>query len=598
MKILGIHEGHNATASLMIDGEIVAAANEERFTRKKNEAGYPQKAIEYCLKEAKISPDQLDLIALVGLNVNLVWSKIKRESSFKIEDWVFEQQHYFKPLLIEKKDPAETLWNYLQQVEARKGIQETPYDFTNLKKDTLFNFDFKKARVDAVVNHLKVNPNKIQFVNHHQCHRYYAYYASPFREDTLILTVDGEGDGANATVAIVKDGKITTVHVGNNCQIARIYRYITLMLGMKPLEHEYKVMGLAPYANSKETDRAYTVFSEILEVDGLDFKWKNKPQDLYFHFVKKLEGCRFDGIAGALQKFTEELILTWARNAIRQFGIKTVVFSGGVAMNIKLNLRLAQLPEIENFFVSATPSDESNCLGACYVLMEEYCRAQGLSTSLIKPLTHAYLGPSHSGEEIKEFLKQKNKGGKFILEENVTNRKLAQYLVNGKIIGLCRGRMEFGARALGNRSILADPSNPEIISKINSQIKFRDFWMPFTPSLLEERASDYIQNPKNLDSPFMTLGFESTGLGKKELIAALHPADLTARPQIVKKNINPDYYDVIKEFENLTGIGGVLNTSLNLHGLPIVNGPADALEVMENSELDMLCFGNFLIRRS
>lgn len=362
---------------------------------------------------------------------------------------------------------------------------------------------------------------------------------------------------------------------------------------MKPLEHEYKVMGLAPYANAKELARAYPVFDELMRVEGLEFRWNKKPKDLYFHFKDKLEGCRFDGIAGALQKVVEELTVQWVKNAIQRTGIRQVVFAGGLAMNIKLNMVIASMPEVTNLFVGPNPTDESNAIGVCYYITNEYYKQK----RKMAPMEHSYYGSNITNYGVIKAIDENNIRNKYRIIQGVTNKSIAQYLTKGKTIGICRGRMEFGARALGNRSILANPSDSNIVRKINDQIKFRDFFMPFTPSILYERANDYLINPKNIASPFMTIGFDSTPLARKELIAAMHPADFTIRPQIIKKEVNPDYYDLIKEFEKLTGIGGVLNTSLNLHGYPIVRSPKDAIEVMENSELDMMYFGDILMMR-
>lgn len=598
MIILGIHDGHTATACIMKDGKIIAAISEERLVRKKNEMGYPKNAIDACLKYSKIKPNEIDLVAVSTINLNMLWAKIKRESAFTINDYIREQHEYFKPLLIEGKSPGEVTWKYIKNVEDRKGVMPSQYDFSILNESNFSdNNVHKKIRIDAILKHLKISEDKIHFVDHHACHAYFAYYSSPFRGDTLILTIDGFGDGNNATISVSRNNKIERIFATNECKIATIYKYITLLLGMKPTEHEYKVMGLAPYSNSKELERSYRVFSDIFEINDLNFVWKNKPKDLYFHFLEKLEGCRFDGIAAAVQKMVEDLCVKWVRNAIKKTGINKVVLAGGVAMNIKLNLLIAKMPEVSSLFIGPSPADESTPIGACYYVMEKYCEKNNISGSIIAQLDHAYLGTEFTKEDILNAIKKTGVDKKYKIETNINNKEIAKELVNGKVIGVCRGRMEFGARALGNRSILADPSNPNIIQKINSQIKFRDFWMPFTPSILFERCDDYIINDKRIYSPFMTIGFDSTPLAQKEIIASLHPADLTARPQMVRKDINPDYYDLIKEFEKITGIGAVLNTSLNLHGLPVVCSPEDAIEVMEKSEIDMIYFGDVLITR-
>lgn len=593
MIVLGLEQGHNGTACLMKDGKILAVLSKERFSRKKNDLGYPREEIDWCLNYAGIKPDQIDVVAESTINEDMMWLMLKRESDFSIEEYVREQHEYFKPLLIEKQKPANQLkWEYFKKLETTRGIKETNYDRSMLSERNFTDSKLSmRIKTKTILEHLKIDPKKIRFVDHHTCHAHFAYFSSPFRTQTMVLTADAFGDGLNATVSIAKGNNIKRIASTNNCQLARIYRYITLLLGMKPLEHEYKVMGLAPYSDSKELDKSYKIFSELMKVEGLEFKWNKKPNDLYFHFKERLEGCRFDGIAGAVQKMVEEIMVQWVRNAIQRTGIRQVVFGGGLAMNIKLNMIIANMPEVTSLFVGPNPSDESNAIGVCYYIANNHFKQK----KKMFPMDHAYFGPEYNQEKILRMIG--NKPDKYNLLQGISNKFIAQKLAEGKTVGICRGRMEFGARALGNRSILANPSDIHIIKKINNQIKFRNFWMPFTPSILQERAKDYLVNPKNIDSSFMTIGFDSTPLARKDLIAAIHPADFTVRPQIVTQEVNPQYYDLIKEFEKLTGIGGVLNTSLNLHGSPMVCSPKDAVEVMDNSELDMMYFGDILLIR-
>jgi carbamoyltransferase len=256
-----------------------------------------------------------------------------------------------------------------------------------------------------------------------------------------------------------------------------------------------------------------------------------------------------------------------------------------------------ELPEVEDIFVCPAAGDTSLPLGACYYGMWQYLQANNLPMETMKPLDNIYLGPEFSDDAIAASLDQNRVAQKYRVSKGVQPDLIARKLAEGKIIARCSGRMEFGLRALGNRSILADPRRPDTVRRINDAIKFRDFWMPFTPTILAEREPDYIVNPKGIQSPYMTMAFEATPLARQELIAALHPADLTARPQILEERRNPEYYAIIKKFEGLTGVGGVLNTSFNLHGDPIVLGPQQALFTLENSALDALILGDYLIER-
>jgi carbamoyltransferase len=361
---------------------------------------------------------------------------------------------------------------------------------------------------------------------------------------------------------------------------------------MKMSEHEYKVMGMAPYAKDEIMAEPYAVYAETLQNDGLDFKYKVKPKDSYFHFKERFDSCRFDGIAKAIQVRTEELLVKWIENAIDHTGIGNLVFSGGVAMNVKANKRIGEMEKVEDFFVPPSGGDESTAIGAAYLMI-----AEKLGENEISPISSAYLGHEFGESDVKEALKTANASDSCDIKEKVTSKELAEILAGGGIIARLYGRMEFGARALGNRSILANPKDFDVVRVINEMIKRRDFWMPFTPSILKEREHDYIVNPRNYPAPFMTVGFDSTPLARDELRAAIHPYDFTVRPQLVEKEINPGYWELIKEFEKITGVGAVLNTSFNLHGEPIVASPSDALKTFFDSGLNNLLLNDTLVQK-
>jgi carbamoyltransferase len=350
-------------------------------------------------------------------------------------------------------------------------------------------------------------------------------------------------------------------------------------------------MGLASYATEYQMRKPYKIFKETLQNDGIDFSYAIKPHDNYYWFKERLEGCRFDGIAGALQKYVEEVMSNWVKAAMTKFNCDTLVMSGGLALNIKINKVISELPEVKKFFVAGGGGDESQSIGAALYVAMKY------TNNTIEPPLHDYHGPHIDIVNFEKEIASFNIKENFFIKENATIKEMAELLANDQIVARCTGRSEFGPRALGNRSILANPSNPQNVRKINNQIKYRDFWMPFTPSILRERAEDYIINPKNLEAPFMTIAFESTDLARKELIGGLHPSDFTVRPQFVTAEKNQEYYDLIKNFERLTGIGGLLNTSLNLHGEPIVGTVKDALHTLVESDLDAMIIENKLLVR-
>ena len=593
MNILGINFGGGpSTAALFIDNKIVSCVSEERFSRKKNEEGYPKAAIEYCLTNSGLKPEDIDKVAVATINMEFSYFFYKKLTTFSVEDWIKEQKEYWYPILYQDKGVK-----YIDIFKDKLVMRQYPYCFDDLSLDDSNFKALNGLRAKMLQKHLELREEKIEYIEHHTGHAYYAYYGSPMRgKDALIFTMDGFGDGLNATVSIAKNNIIKRISGSADCFLGRLYRYMTLVLGMKPIEHEYKVMGLAAYATPYIYEKAYQIFKNTMYVDGLEFKYKEKPRDLYFWFKEKLEGCRFDAIAGGLQRYTEEIICQWVQNAIKVTGIRNVVFSGGVALNVKAMGKVAELPEVQDIFVCPSSGDESIAIGGTYVLAKKIWQEK-IINGRIEPLKDVYLGPSYSEYEIKNFIKDHKLSEKYKIIEKATPSLIANEIACGKVIARMAGRMEFGARALGNRSILADPRDLKVVKKINDVIKCRDFWMPFAPTILAERVQDYILNPKGIKAPFMTITFPSTELAKKDIPAALHQGDFTTRPQILEYEINPQYYQLIKEFERLTGVGALLNTSFNLHGEPIVLSPEDAIHVFESSGLDMLLLEDTLVRR-
>ena len=591
MNILGINEGHMCSACLIKDGIIVAAVSEERFTRNKNEQGYPENAIKYCLDVGNLQPKDIDYIANASNELDPIFEATKRYSKFTIHDYVKENDDYWKHVLLENKK--------INYFDVFPEVPNPHYDFSFLHKTSenegeiesnSLTQEFKNQRIKNLIQKFEIDENKIIFVDHHMGHASYAYFMSPFRKNVLILTADAWGDGCNSTISIGNGTKIETKFRTTKNDLARIYRYVTLILGMKPNEHEYKVMGLAPYSTDYQLKEPYDILKNTLYVDDLDFKYKEKPTDNYYWFKKKFEGHRFDGIAGGLQKFAEEIFSKWAYNALEKFQCSTIVLSGGLALNIKINKKISELPLVKNIFIPGGGGDESQSIGAAL-----HVQSKLTEINFQSPL-HDYHGPEITDDKL---LLAKTNLDDFTIKENISNKEIAEYLQSNHIVARCKGKSEFGPRALGNRSILANPSQIKNVKKINEQIKYRDFWMPFTPSILHERIDDYVLNPKNLISPYMTMAFDSTILARTHLAGAIHPSDYTIRPQFLEKSHNPDYHSLISEFEKLTDIGGLLNTSLNLHGEPVVGNTKDALHTLFSSDLDLMIINNSaLIRKS
>jgi carbamoyltransferase len=475
-----------------------------------------------------------------------------------------------------------------------KGLKKTPIMTYYLKKT-------KKERIKALTK-MNFKEEKINFIEHHMAHANSAYFGSPWSKDEkiLILTNDGAGDDLCATVNIGLNGKIERKYeIHQDESIAWYYAMVTFFMGMVPMEHEYKVMGLAPYCSEYGRKIGFEIFSKMIQMDKKpSLSWhrlKNVPPAQYsIEYVSQiLKRVRFDIIAAGIQKWVEELLIEWTKRAVNKYDIKKVAFGGGIFMNVKANKRISEIPEIEDVFIFPSCGDESNAIGSAFAFYSDICQKEGRDTD-IPSLKDIYFGPSILNKEIEhEMDKHKNIN---ISKENDIDKTVGELLSNNKIVARSTGRMEFGARALGNRSILAHPKYPENIRIINDIIKNRDFWMPFAPVVLYEREKEYIKNPKNIFSPYMMMAFNSTEK-IDDFKAGTHPYDLTARPQSLKKEYNPEYYKILKTFSEKSGQGILLNTSFNLHGFPIVCNAKEAFEVFFNSGLNYLAMNDYLFSK-
>ncbi len=596
MRILSVYSSFPSSVSLYVDGQIVAATHEERFTRSKNDEAFPAQSIKFCLDKAGIKADDLDGVAIASFLAHSFEDTVTRRSTWTSHDYLKEQHERWQPILSGETGKSPSL---LEIFPDRVDLDYYPNGvLRKLLDDPSKQPLIHELRVNWFADFLGLSPDKVRRIEHHKCHAYYSYYASPFRsEKVLALTIDGSGDGLNATIGMFDEsGNYERLYETSECNIARIYRYMTLYLGMKPNEHEFKVMGLAPYGKAEYSEKALNVFRETLYVDGVEFKWHTKPTDSYFWFKERLEGERFDNVAFALQTWVEELLVKWVTNSIEKFGINKIVVAGGVAMNIKAMGKIAELDCVDSLFIGGSASDESMAISAGICLAEDLHKenASHWNHSAVKPLRSLYLGPEASAEEEKEATKQVD-ADEYDISPKPTSKEIAKLLQRGLIMARCAGQMEFGQRALGNRSILADPKDPLVKEKINSAIKNRDFWMPFAPIVMDKFVDKYLANHKGIDSPHMTIGYNTTKEGYSAMIAACHPADKTARAQILTKDINQELYEIILEFSKLTERGALLNTSFNLHGFPIVNTPKEAIFVFQNSGLDGLILNNYLI---
>jgi carbamoyltransferase len=578
MRVLGIHDGHTASACLVEDGKIKFAIQEERLVYEKNKSGFPGNSIKKIMEKFNLKPDDIDKVAFASLH----------------------------------NSPQFATGEYFSKHVTRSRFR---HQIENLAVRTPFYSTYKAKRKEERIKQAEeigFSSDKIEFVEHHLCHAATAYFGSHFsrNDKVLVLTNDGAGDGLCATVSIGQGNELKRLaEVKSDDTLAGIYGHVTKMMGFKPLEHEYKLMGMAPYCSPKGEAQGYEIFKDLISMSAenpLIFKrGRSEPIGMIMPLLlKRSRYVRFDSICAGLQKFTEERLVEWVSSCVRETGVRKVALAGGIFMNVKANKRIMEIPELEELFVFPSCADETISIGAAY---EVYNHLKSGKDPEIEPLEHFYLGDDFSDENVMEAIKNFEKSNvneedkfkrirfKYKQSRNM-NREVAMLLAEKEVVAICRGRMEFGARALGNRSILADPSDMNCVREINMMIKNRDFWMPFAPVILEEREKDYIVNEKGISAPYMIMTFDSTE-NYPEMIAAVQQADLTARPQVINSKMNKDYYMILREFEKLTGRGVLLNTSFNLHGYPIVHGPKEALEVFRDSGLKYLVLGGYLVEK-
>jgi carbamoyltransferase len=590
MKVLGIAESHASSACLMMDGAVVGMIQEERFTKRKNQAAFPLGALRSLLGDHLAGDAQaVDKVVFAERWVDPYYLALDRYSDFSIADHVAEQHRLWHPHFYEGGVDIGAYWRE-EYLQGRHLNQDHNHDLSCIEGEdwgdaTRYFSDVERPK--ALERWLGWS-GTIATVDHHTCHAYYAYYGNRLpdmaAEQVLVLTADAWGEGRNWSAWTAgPDGTLDEAGSGDQHLVARLYKFVTLILGMKPNEHEYKVMGLAPYGrNLRYVEPVERVLDEILDFRDGAFVSERPLKDSYFDLRRRLEGHRFDNVAAGVQRWASRVTCAWAQHWLRETGRSVLCLSGGLAMNIRICGDLMELPELAYLSVPASGGDESLCAGACFA-------DAAMSGDRPQPIRHVYLGSEAQITDWDERLHEVGANADdFSIIDDVGDDDLAALLAADFIIARCTGPSEFGARALGNRSILANPARAEHVRTINDAIKNRDFWMPFTPSILKEHASELLRNPKSIDSPFMTIGFAGNDRASSDIAAAVHAADKSVRPQFVDRETNASYWNLIEAFRRLTGIPALLNTSLNLHGEPMNYTIADAARTLASSALSYL----------
>ena len=590
-SILGISAFyHDSAAALIIDGKIIAAAQEERFSRKKHDSSYPFHAIEYVLKEAKLKLNEVNYITF-----------------------------YEKPFLKFER----LLETYV--AFAPKGFKSFSMSMPIWLGEKLFQ---KKILYNELRNH-DVNfhdINKIYFSEHHFSHAASAYYPSPFN-DATILTLDGVGEWATTTMAkgygqeleILKE-----IHFPHS--IGLLYSAFTYYTGFKVNSGEYKVMGLAPYGEPKFKNLILDKLIDLkedgtfrLNMEFFDYATGLKMTNEKFSklFGKPVRNSRKDlltqfhmDIASSIQVITEEIVLRLARSIAKDNESKNLCMSGGVALNCVANGKILKEKIFENIWIQPAAGDAGGALGAALALWHKELKQERL-TPLKDNMRGSYLGPSFNNDEILDKLTTLGADFEKLSEEDLL-KITAKELSKEKIIGWFQGRMEFGPRALGARSIIADPRSETMQKKLNLKVKFRESFRPFAPSVIREDLSEWFD--LDCDSPYMLLvadvknnikkemteeekklfGIEKLNVKRSDIPAVTH-VDYSARIQTVHENTNPRYYKLIKNFKNITKCPVLVNTSFNVRGEPIVCSIEDAYKCFMGTDLDILVCGDFIL---
>ena len=575
MLILGINDTHDASACLIKDGELIGAIQEERIARIKNIGGFPGKAIKELLRSNNIDKNDIDYVAVANTKpVHLNFWNI--HSEFTIDDHFKLSADCYSRFFIEKKKVKirRIFPNFISKYKSFYPIKKIPFVASYESSKKMYK-NLNRLRLKYISKFININEDKIFFFDHHECHSMYAYFLDENRKSNcIIVTIDGGGDAKYNSITKIKNNNLKVLASGKDNLLGKFYSSITLLLGMNPARHHYKVMGLAPYAKKKYKDKPLKIFLKTLKIKGIKFIQSNELTDHFLYFRNKLKNLRFDSIAGALQDFLEIRLSQLFININKKTKLKYFIFSGGVANNVKANLHLSKINAVNKIFIPPGPGDENLSIGAAFNLIVKKFGFDK-SKKIIKKIDNAYWGDEINDHDIQIFKSHKLIKKNYTIFKDTKLKKTAKILSNGKIVAFCQGKMEYGSRALGHRSFLAHPSNLVTKKKLNDLIKKRDFWMPFTPSILSTDFKKYIKNPKKNNSNFMTKAFETTSEGKSKLLATVHPEDQTVRPQCVYPKTCETYFKLLKEFKKITGIGALLNTSLNLHEKPIIYKPID-----------------------
>jgi carbamoyltransferase len=567
MNVLGITDGITCGAAAVQDGRILAAVNEERIVRKKMAYGFPSEAIREVLRIAGWSAADVDRVAVATCD------------------------NYFTAGTRE--------WNGWFEGRRDGSLRSTVFDLASLLgpggsvpglKTLYFKarapiFAQRRSRITELLRHEFELEARPAFLNHHYAHAASAYYTSGF-EDALVVTLDGGGDGASSQVYAVRDGQFRRLNeVSSYDSLGNYYAYITAVCGFKAQKHEGKITGLAAYGQPRYLD----VLEDLIAYR--DGHIRNVGQLLFRGALSAIRerlprDWRREDLAASVQVHSERIVTDYIRHWLRQTGLRDVALAGGVFANVKINQRVHELEDVRRVFVYPAMDDGGLAVGSALLL------CHGDAAGPPGALPHVYLGPEYADRDVENALAASHLTYR---HSPTIEREIARLLADGHVVARFDGRMEYGPRALGNRSILYTPTDPAVNDWLNKNLKRTEF-MPFAPSTLAEEAGRCYEALQGGETParFMTITFQCTDWMRRHCPGVVH-LDGTARPQLVRREDNASYHAIIEEFRRLTGLPTVINTSFNIHEEPIVRSPEDAIRAFQIGHLDYLAIGSFLV---
>lgn len=573
MKILGIADGMTGGAALIEDGRVVFAVHEERLIRQKMATGFPKESISLVLEATNTMPEEIRAVAVATIN------EFFREEAIVYDGWLLREQAPLKEVMLSLSSPLS------EYVGHSEFFKQSYYKLKGLLASG------RRKKIERLLRKDWELRCPIQFINHHFAHACSTYFTSGLERATVV-TMDGAGDNSSSTVYLATpEGFKKLCDVDSYDSIGNYYAYVTHICGFKAQRHEGKITGLAAYGEPTYIDLLgqFTGFAAG--------KTKNFGEVYYWAAVKKLKrglppSFKREDLASSIQKLLEDTVATYIKHWVDKTGCGDVALAGGVFANVKLNQRVHELENVRSVYIHPGMGDEGLAVGAALAFYNELApSSHGVSQTY--RLKDVYFGQSYSEVEIKAAIDAPGLEAEYV---NNIEARIAELLSRGAVVARFDGRMEYGPRALGNRSILYQPTDPTVNDWLNERLKRTEF-MPFAPVTLKEFEDQSYENMDGARYPakFMTITFDCTPRMKKTCPAVVH-VDGTARPQIIEKETNPGYYKIVDEYRKITGLPTIINTSYNMHEEPIVCTPSDAIRSFTVGNLDYLAIGNFLLK--